>query len=76
MKTEFDVSFEKNGVCQAKIIVAKNKDLLVRTEEDKMINEFKKYDKEHTRLVTISVSDFNELIKETNISIEKKGITI
>ena len=30
-----------------------------------MINEFKKYDKEHTRLVTISVSDFNELIKET-----------
>ena len=28
-----------------------------------MINEFKKYDKEHTRLVTISVSDFNELIK-------------
>lgn len=48
------------------------KDLLVRTEEDKMINEFKKYDKEHTRLVTISVSDFNELIKETNISIETK----
>ena len=37
-----------------------------------MINEFKKYDKEHTRLVTISVSDFNELIKETNISIETK----
>lgn len=37
-----------------------------------MINEFKKYDKEHTRLATISVSDFNELIKETNISIETK----
>lgn len=37
-----------------------------------MINEFKKYDKEHIRLVTISVSDFNELIKETNISIETK----
>lgn len=37
-----------------------------------MINEFKKYDKEYTRLVTISVSDFNELIKETNISIETK----
>lgn len=29
-----------------------------------MINQFKKYDKEHTRLVTVSVSDFNELIKE------------
>lgn len=25
MKTEFDVSFEKNGVCQARIVVAKNK---------------------------------------------------
>lgn len=37
-----------------------------------MINQFKKYDKEHTRLVTVSVSDFNELIKETNISIETK----
>ena len=37
-----------------------------------MISEFKKYDKEHTRLVTISVSDFNELIKETNICIETK----
>lgn len=37
-----------------------------------MINEFKKYDKEHIRLVTISISDFNELIKETNISIETK----
>lgn len=30
MKTEFDVSFEKNGVCQAKIIVAKNKDFAER----------------------------------------------
>ena len=37
-----------------------------------MINEFKKYDKEHIRLVTISISDFTELIKETNISIETK----
>lgn len=37
-----------------------------------MINEFKKYDKEHIRLVTISISDFNELIKKTNISIETK----
>lgn len=33
-----------------------------------MINEFKKYDKEHTRLVTISVSDFNELIYRSKIS--------
>ena len=33
-----------------------------------MINQFKKYDKEHTRLVTVSVSDFNELIKEGRIS--------
>lgn len=37
-----------------------------------MINEFKKYDKEHTRLVTISISEFNDLIKETNICIETK----
>lgn len=30
MKTEFDVSFEKNGVCQERIIVAKNKDFAER----------------------------------------------
>ena len=30
MKTEFDVSFEKNGVCQARIVVAKNKDFAER----------------------------------------------
>lgn len=37
-----------------------------------MINEFKKYDKEHTRLVTIGISEFNDLIKEINICIETK----
>ena len=37
-----------------------------------MINEFKKYDKEHTRLITTNISEFNELIKETNICIETK----
>ena len=30
MKTEFDVSFEKNGVYQARIVVAKNKDFAER----------------------------------------------
>lgn len=37
-----------------------------------MINEFKKYDKKHTRLITINISEFNELIKETNICIKTK----
>ena len=30
MTTEFDVSFEKNGVCHARIVVAKNKDFAER----------------------------------------------
>ena len=30
MKTEFDVSFEKNGVCQARIVVSKNKEFAER----------------------------------------------
>ena len=30
MKTEFDVSFEKNGVCQARIVVSKTKEVAVR----------------------------------------------
>ena len=37
-----------------------------------MIDKFKKYDKDHSRLITISVLEFNELIKETNIYIESK----